>query len=106
MSGFKDLVAIRRVFMQGVPPVTRCGYTRNFRTPPFNVGVFENIRRRIEGLSYGMPRIRSMTSKKDCHSEPSFLSSRVKRGISWKGCLADARHYMTGDFSNIPPFNF
>jgi hypothetical protein len=26
-----------------------------------------------------MPRIRSMTSKKDCHSEPSFLSSLAKR---------------------------
>gem|GEM_PF-6360167 len=24
-----------------------------------------------------MPHIRSMTSKKDCHSEPSFLSSRA-----------------------------
>jgi hypothetical protein len=41
------------------------------------MGVFGNIkiRRRIEEPSYGMPRIRSMTSKKDCHSEPSFLSS-------------------------------
>jgi len=32
------------------------------------------------------------------------LSSRVKRGISWKGCLADARHDSAGDFSNIPRF--
>ena len=39
-------------------------------------GGVENIRRRIEELSYGMPHIRSMTSKKDCHSKPSFLSSR------------------------------
>gem|GEM_PF-6078425 len=28
------------------------------------MGVFENIRRIIDGLSYGMPRIRSMTSRK------------------------------------------
>ena len=53
-----------------------------FRASPSCLGVFENIRRRIEEPSYGMPRIRCMTSKKDCHSEPSFLSSRAKRGIS------------------------
>ena len=48
-----------------------------FSNISYRCGGVENIRRRIEELSYGMPHIRSMTSKKDCHSKPSFLSPRA-----------------------------